>query len=76
MDKLTEAIKNAYARQSELIKKQENDIKLVTEAIRGNKVPIYLFASIRESVYTYYKPEFERIQIIIQALEEVALSVS
>lgn len=70
MDKLTEAIKSAYARQRELILKQDDTAKLITEALSG-KINNLLLLDLRNKVYSFYRRELEDINTVLIALEAV-----
>lgn len=70
MNALTEAIKNAYQRQRELIQKQDDTAKLVTEALSG-KIDNLLLLDLRNLVYRHYRRELEDINTALIALEGV-----
>lgn len=70
MDNLTEAIKQHYKRQQELILKQNALIDIVTNALMG-QIPSQLGWHLTDAVRDYYRPELEQVNAAIKVLEAV-----
>lgn len=70
MDKLTEAIRAAYKRQSELIEAQNDNLVVLANNLQG-KVKVDIMYHLRDAIYKYYQRELEDINTVINALEGV-----
>lgn len=69
MNALTEAITKQYQRQQELLDKQNAQLFALDE-LQG-KLDHDILWCLRDAIYEYHKPIFERIAIIINTLEGV-----
>lgn len=70
MNALTEAIRAAYQRQTELLAAQNADLIALVDNMQG-KISVDLMYVLRDAIYKSYRPELTRIEIVIAALDSV-----
>lgn len=75
MNALTGAIRAAYQQQTELLAAQNADLVALADNMQG-KIEQDLMYVLRNAIYKSYRPELERIEIIITALQSVQASES